>query len=434
MSILGLSLFTCNFPPSILSSYHMMLTILEEMTQLPIYMDHQSTTPLDKKVLESMLPYFTEEFGNPHSRSHIFGWTAEEAVTDARKVIAKFLNAHPLEIIFTSGATESVNIAIKGVANFYKDKKKHIITTSIEHKCVLDTCRILDEEGFKVTYLPVDHEGFINIETLKKSITPETILVSIQHANSEIGTIQDINKIGSICRENGVFFHTDIAQTFGKLVIDVEKANIDMLSISGHKIYGPKGVGALYLRRKPRVRIKPLITGGGQERGVRAGTLATPLIVGLKTAAEIAFARLEKDAKNMEALSKRLYDGLSKLKKVYLNGPKLGRNRLYNNINMSFSGIEGESLIGAIKEIAVSSGSACTSASLESSYVLHSIGVDDLLAHTSIRFGIGRSTTAKDIDFTINTIKRAIERLREMSPLWEMMEEGVDLDKIQWNY
>ena len=410
------------------------MSILKKMKQLPIYMDHQSTTPLDKKVLESMLPYFTEEFGNPHSRSHIFGWTAEEAVTDARKVIAKFLNAHPLEIIFTSGATESVNIAIKGVANFYKDKKKHIITTSIEHKCVLDTCRILDEEGFKVTYLPVDHEGFINLETLKKSITPETILVSIQHANSEIGTIQDINKIGSICRENGVFFHTDIAQTFGKLVIDVEKANIDMLSISGHKIYGPKGVGALYLRRKPRVRIKPLITGGGQERGVRAGTLATPLIVGLKTAAEIAFARLEKDAKNMEALSKRLYDGLSKLKKVYLNGPKLGRNRLYNNINMSFAGIEGESLIGAIKEIAVSSGSACTSASLESSYVLHAIGVDDLLAHTSIRFGIGRSTTAKDIDFTINTIKRAIERLREMSPLWEMMEEGVDLDKIQWNY
>ncbi len=399
--------------------------------KLPIYFDYQATTPTDPRVVEAMLPYFSEKFGNPHSRSHAFGWESEEAVEKARLEIANLINADPKEIVFTSGATESNNMAIKGVARFYGDKKKHIITAVTEHKCVLDACRHLEDEGFKVTYLPVQTNGIINLNELKEAITEETILVSIMAINNEIGVIQPIEEIGKICREHGVFFHTDAAQAYGKIPLDVKAQHIDIMSISGHKIYGPKGIGAIYISRKPRVRLEALINGGGQERGFRSGTLPTPLIVGLGEASRIASQEMEKDYQHIKYLAEKFYQILKKnIPHIYLNGDE--KQRYPGNLNISFAYVEGESLIIAIKELAVSSGSACTSASLEPSYVLRSIGVEEELAHTSLRFGIGRFTTEEEIDFATKVIINNIERLREMSPLWEMAQEGIDLKTIQW--
>ena len=400
--------------------------------KLPIYLDYQSTTPIDKRVVDVMLPYLYEKFGNPHSRSHCFGWEAEEAVEKAREQIAQLINANPKEIIFTSGATESNNLALKGLAGFYGDKKNHIITLVTEHKCVLDPCRHLEQDGFKVTYLPVDKEGFVDLKKLEESITDKTLAVSIMMINNEIGTIQPAKEIGALCRKHGVFFHTDAAQAFGKIPIDVNQMNIDLLSISGHKIYAPKGIGALFIRRKPRVRIEPLINGGGQERGIRSGTLSPALVAALGKAAEIAKVEMESDYKRIKKLSdkfiKEIRDGIPD---VHMNGPKDER-RWPGNVNLSFSYIEGESLILSIRDLAVSSGSACTSASLEPSYVLRALGVEDELAHTSIRFGIGRFTSEAEIDYAIESIKKSINKLRAMSPLWEMVQEGVDLKSIQW--
>jgi cysteine desulfurase len=398
--------------------------------KLPIYMDYQSTTPLDPRVLEKMIPYFTEKFGNPHSRSHQFGWEAEEAIENARSQVAKLINANEKEIIFTSGATESNNMALKGVAHFYKDKKKHIITTNTEHKCVLDACRILQNEGFKVTYLPVQPNGIIDLEVLKNAITEETLMVSIMAVNNEIGVIQPLKEIGKICRERGVFFHTDAAQAFGKIPLDIKDMCIDLISISGHKIYGPKGIGALFIGRNPRVRMEAIISGGGQERGMRSGTLPTPLIVGLGYAAEIADEEMETENARLQKLSDKFIDSILEIPHTYLNGDRY--NRIPGNINISFSCIEGESMIGAIKNIAVSSGSACTSASLEPSYVLKALGLDEELAHTSIRFGIGRFTTEEEVDYAITNVKAAIQKLRDLSPLWEMVQEGIDLKSINW--
>ncbi len=398
---------------------------------LPIYMDYQATTPLDPRVMEAMLPYFTIKFGNPHSRSHSFGWEAENAVEEARSDVAKLIGAETKEIIFTSGATESNNLAIKGIAKFYGNKKNHIITIVSEHKCVLDACRHLEQEGIKVTYLPIKPNGIIDLEVLKNAITDQTMLVSVMAVNNEIGVIQPLKEIGKICREKGVFFHSDIAQGFGKIPIDVNECNIDLASISGHKIYGPKGIGSLYVRTKPRVRITPLINGGGQERGMRSGTLPTPLIVGLGTAANIAYHEMEKDSQHVNHLFDKFLDVInSQISEVYFNGDK--DQRYKGNLNLSFAGVEGESIILAIKDLAVSSGSACTSASLEPSYVLRSMGVDEELAHTAIRFGIGRFTTEQEIDYAVKLICSKINRLRELSPLWEMMQEGIDLKKIKW--
>lgn len=399
--------------------------------KLPVYLDYQATTPLDPRVLEVMMPYFTEKFGNPHSRSHQYGWEAESACDEAREKIAKLINADAKDIIFTSGATESNNMAIKGVAKFYGDKKNHIITVQTEHKCVIDACRHLEQEGFTVTYLPVDNKGLINLEQLKEAITDKTLLVSVMAINNEIGVIQPIREIGKICRENGVFFHTDAAQAFGKIPLDVEADNIDLISISGHKIYGPKGIGALYIRRKPRVRMEPLINGGGQERGFRSGTLATPLVVGLGEAARIAGEEMHKDFEHVKCLHDKFYrEIVQNIKDVFLNGDET--KRYPANLNLSFAYIEGESMIMAIKDLAVSSGSACTSASLEPSYVLRALGVDEELAHTSIRFGFGRFTTDEEVDFAIDLVRSKINKLREMSPLWEMVQEGIDLKSIQW--
>ncbi|KJV59219.1 cysteine desulfurase IscS [Rickettsia felis str. Pedreira] len=398
---------------------------------LPIYMDYQATTPLDPRVMEAMLPYFTTKFGNPHSRSHSFGWEAENAVEEARSRVARLIGADTKEIIFTSGATESNNLAIKGIAKFYGNKKNHIITVVSEHKCVLDACRHLEQEGIKITYLPIKPNGIIDLETLKNAITDQTMLVSVMAVNNEIGVVQPLKEIGKICRERGVFFHSDIAQGFGKIPIDVNEFNIDLASISGHKIYGPKGIGALYVRKKPRVRVTPLINGGGQERGMRSGTLPTPLIVGLGMAAEIAYSVMEKDTKHVNYLFDRFLNNIhNRISEVYLNGDK--NQRYKGNINLSFAGVEGESIILAIKDLAVSSGSACTSASLEPSYVLRSMGIGEELAHTSIRFGIGRFTTEQEVDYAVDLICSKIDKLRELSPLWEMVQEGIDLKKIKW--
>lgn len=398
---------------------------------LPIYMDYQSTTPLDPRVLEAMLPYFTSKFGNPHSRSHSFGWEAEEAVEIARAKVANLINADPKEIIFTSGATEANNLAIKGIARFYGSKKKHIITAVSEHKCVLDACRHLEDEGFEVTYLPIQANGLINLEILKNAIHDNTMLVSVMAVNNETGVIQPLKEIGAICRERGVFFHSDIAQGYGKIPIDVNEYNIDLASISGHKIYGPKGIGALYIRKKPRVRLVPIFNGGGQERGMRSGTLPTPLIVGLGVSAEIALAEMDKDTVHVEKLFNRFYDNINKeIPDIYLNGDKNARYK--GNLNLSFAYVEGESLILAIKDLAVSSGSACTSSSLEPSYVLRAMGVDEELAHTSIRFGIGRFTTQAEVDYAVKLIISKIGNLRDLSPLWEMVQEGIDLKQIKW--
>lgn len=398
-------------------------------------MDMQATTPLDPRVLDEMLPFLTEHYGNPHSRTHSYGWDAEKATEHARAQVAELIGASPREIIFTSGATESNNMAIKGIAKFYSGKKKHIITTQTEHKCVLDSCRILETtvDGFEVTYLPVNENGLINIEDLKAAIRPgETSLVSVLAVNNEIGVLQPLKEIGEICRANKVFFHTDAAQMVGKLPIDVDEMKIDVLSISGHKLYGPKGIGAIYLRRRPRVRMEPIINGGGQERGLRSGTLPHPLIVGLGAACEVAQREMAADEKWVRFLSDRLYNGItSQIDDVILNGDP--DKRYHGNLNLSFAYVEGESLLMALKNIAVSSGSACTSASLEPSYVLRAIGVDEELAHTSIRFGIGRFTTVEEVDFTVDLCVKHVKRLREMSPLWEMVQEGIDLKSIQWS-
>jgi cysteine desulfurase len=381
--------------------------------------------------VEAMLPYFTEKFGNPHSRSHAYGWEAEDATEIARQQVADVIKANPKEIIFTSGATESNNIAIQGIARFYGDKKKHIITVQTEHKCVLDSCRHLELEGFTVTYLSVKPNGLIDLEVLKEAITDETSLVSVMAVNNEIGVIQPIAEIGKICRDRGVFFHTDAAQAFGKIPLDVEAMNIDLMSISGHKIYGPKGIGALFVRRRPRVRLQPLFYGGGQERGFRSGTLPTPLVVGLGKAAEIAGQEMVSEHERLTKLSDTLKNGIMKaIPDTFLNGDET--QRIPSNLNISFAYVEGESMLMAIRELAVSSGSACTSASLEPSYVLRALGVGDELAHTSIRFGIGRFTTEDEVKNAIEIVQKNVQKLRDMSPLWEMAQEGIDISKIEW--
>lgn len=399
----------------------------------PAYLDVQATSATDPRVLDAMMPYFTNMYGNPHSTTHTWGWEAEEAVENARAEVADLIGASPKEIVFTSGATESNNIAIKGVARFYRQKKKHVITTQTEHKCVLDSCRWLETQGFEVTYLPVKSNGLIDMKQLEDSIRPgETSLVSCMAVNNEIGVYQPVDEIGELCRKNKVFFHCDAAQMVGKMPVDVSKSKIDVMSISGHKLYGPKGIGALYVSRKPRVRLEAQMSGGGQERGLRSGTLPHPLAVGLGAACRVAKQEMENDSKWVNFLSKRLYEGVvSQVPEVILNGDK--DSRYPGNLNFSFAFVEGESLLMALKNIAVSSGSACTSASLEPSYVLRALGVEDELAHTSIRFGIGRFTTVEEIDFAVDLIAKHVTRLREMSPLWEMHQEGIDLKSVQWS-
>jgi cysteine desulfurase len=397
----------------------------------PIYLDYQATTPMDPRVLEAMMPYFTYKFGNPHSRSHSYGWEAEEGVEKARGQLAKLIGADEKEVIFTSGATESNNLAIRGVAEFYKDRKNHIVTTVTEHKCVLDTCRHLEQNGFDVTYLPVQKNGLVDLQVLRDAITDKTVVVSIMAVNNEIGVIQPLAEIGRICREKKVFFHTDAAQAAGKIPLDVEAMSIDLLSISGHKIYGPKGIGALYVRRKPRVRLVPLIVGGGQERGFRSGTLPTPLCVGLGEAAEICMNEMEGEARRLKKLQDRMLAGLhARLPEIYVNGDL--EQRIPGNLNISFAHVEGESLMMGIKGLSVSSGSACTSASLEPSYVLRALGVEEEMAHTSLRIGLGRFTTEQEVDTAVADLVRQVTKLREMSPLWEMSQEGIDIKSIEW--
>jgi cysteine desulfurase len=397
----------------------------------PIYLDYQATTPMDPRVLEAMMPYFTYKFGNPHSRSHSYGWEAEEGVEKARGQVAKLIGADEKEVIFTSGATESNNLAIRGVAEFYKDRKNHIVTTVTEHKCVLDTCRHLEQQGFDVTYLPVQKNGLIDLDALRAAVTDKTVVVSIMAVNNEIGVIQPLAEIGKICREKKAFFHTDAAQAAGKIPLDVEAMNIDLMSISGHKIYGPKGIGALYVRRKPRVRLVPLIVGGGQERGFRSGTLPTPLCVGLGEAAEIALKEMDAESKRLAKLQARMLKGLNaKLTDIHVNGDL--EHRIPGNLNIGFAYVEGESLMMGIKGLSVSSGSACTSASLEPSYVLRALGVEEDMAHTSLRIGLGRFTTEQEVDTAVDELVRHVKKLREMSPLWEMAQEGVDIKSIEW--
>lgn len=395
----------------------------------PIYLDYQATTPCDPRVVDVMMPYLTEEFGNPHSRSHTYGWTAEEAVEKARQQIASLVHADPREIIFTSGATESNNLAIKGSAYF--KGKGHIITLRTEHKCVLETIRFLEHEGFTTTYLPVLPCGRVDLEVLKQAITPETILVSIMAASNEIGVIQPLKEIGAICRQAGILFHTDAAQALGKIPLDVEDLNIDLMSLTSHKIYGPKGIGALYVRRKPRVRLRPLFHGGGQERGIRSGTLAPFLCVGFGEAARICNQEMEQEAARLTQLRDRLLEILTtNLEAVTLNGDL--SHRLPGNLNLSFFGVEGEGLIMGLKELAISSGSACTSASLEPSYVLKALGVSEDLIHTSLRISLGRFTTREDIELAGQKIVSAVTRLRDLSPLWDMYKEGIDLSTVKW--
>ncbi|KAL2854986.1 cysteine desulfurase mitochondrial precursor [Aspergillus pseudoustus] len=407
-------------------------TIMDQGTR-PIYLDAQATTPTDPRVLDAMLPYLTGIYGNPHSRTHAYGWESEKAVEQARDYIAKLIGADSKEIIFTSGATESNNMSIKGVARFFgrSGKKKHIITTQTEHKCVLDSCRHLQDEGFDVTYLPVQSNGLISIEDLKAALRPDTALVSIMAVNNEIGVVQPLEEIGKLCRSKKVFFHTDAAQAVGKIPLDVNKMNIDLLSISSHKIYGPKGIGACYVRRRPRVRLDPIISGGGQERGLRSGTLAPHLVVGFGEACRIAAQDMEYDTKYVSRLSKRLSDGLLAMEHTSLNGDP---DRRYPGcVNVSFAYVEGESLLMALKDIALSSGSACTSASLEPSYVLRALGSSDESAHSSIRFGIGRFTTEAEIDYVLKAVQERVHFLRELSPLWELVQEGIDLNTIEWS-
>jgi cysteine desulfurase len=397
----------------------------------PIYLDYQATTPMDPRVLEAMMPYFTYKFGNPHSRSHSYGWEAEEGVEKARAQVAKLIGADEKEVIFTSGATESNNLAIRGVAEFYKDRRNHIVTTVTEHKCVLDTCRHLEQQGFDVTYLPVQKNGLVDLEALRAAVTDKTVVVSIMAVNNEIGVIQPLAEIGKICREKKAFFHTDAAQAVGKIPLDVEAMSIDLMSISGHKIYGPKGIGALYVRRKPRVRLVPLIVGGGQERGFRSGTLPTPLCVGLGEAAEIAMKEMDAESKRLAKLQARMLKGLNaKLTDIHVNGDL--EHRIPGNLNIGFAYVEGESLMMGIKGLSVSSGSACTSASLEPSYVLRALGVEEDMAHTSLRIGLGRFTTEQEVDTAVDELVRHVNKLRAMSPLWEMAQEGIDIKSIEW--
>jgi cysteine desulfurase len=400
--------------------------------KLPIYLDNHATTPADPRVVDAMLPYFTEKFGNSASRNHAFGWAAEEAVEIARAQIAKLINASPKEIIFTSGATESNNLAIKGVAEMYREKGNHIITQVTEHKAVLDTCKRLEKYGYEVTYLPVQKDGRINLDDLRKAITPKTILISIMYANNEIGVVQPIEEIGKIAKEKGVFFHVDGVQAAGKIPVDVQRDGIDLLSISAHKIYGPKGVGALYVRRKnPRVQLSAIIDGGGHERGMRSGTLNVTGIIGLGKACELCQQEMAQETAKLSRLRDRLKEGImSKLDECYINGSM--EHRLPHNINISFAFVEGESLLMGINDIAVSSGSACTSATLEPSYVLKALGVGEDLAHTSIRFGIGRFNTEEEVDYVVGRVVETVNRLRELSPLYEMAKEGVDISKMKW--
>ncbi|SAY50651.1 IscS subfamily cysteine desulfurase [Neisseria weaveri] len=396
----------------------------------PIYLDYAATTPVDPRVAEKMIPYLTELFGNPASNSHSFGWTAEEAVENARNEIARLINADSKEIVFTSGATESNNLALKGAAQFYKTKGKHLITVKTEHKAVLDTMRELERQGFEVTYLGVQENGLIDLEELKAAIRPDTILISVMWVNNEIGVIQDIPAIGEICRENKIIFHVDAAQACGKTPVDVEAAKVDLLSMSAHKIYGPKGIGALYVRRKPRVRLEAQIHGGGHERGFRSGTLPTHQIVGMGEAFRLARLELEQDIAHALKLRDIFLKGIEGIEEVYINGDL--EQRVATNLNVSFNFVEGESLIMAVKELAVSSGSACTSASLEPSYVLRALGRNDELAHSSLRITFGRMTTEEEVAFAAELIKSKIGKLRELSPLWEMFKEGIDLNTVEW--
>ncbi|KAI8139289.1 pyridoxal phosphate-dependent transferase [Fennellomyces sp. T-0311] len=420
----------------------------------PIYLDVQATSPMDPRVLDAMIPYMTEIYGNPHSRTHQYGWETEKAVENARAVsdlesglishwivvyslvgfqqeVAKLIGADPKEIIFTSGATESNNLSLKGVARFYKNKKRHIITTQIEHKCVLESCRTLQEEGFDVTYLPVQNNGIVDLKLLEEAIRPDTAIVSIMMVNNEIGVTQPVAEIGKLCRSKKVFFHTDVAQAAGKVPIDVNAMNIDLASISGHKLYGPKGIGAIYVRRRPRVRLEAIMSGGGQERGIRSGTVPAPLVVGLGEACRISAQELEYDHERISRLADRLITGIqANVEAVTRNGDP--EKSFPGCVNLSFAYVEGESLLMALKDIALSSGSACTSASLEPSYVLRALGADDETAHSSIRFGIGRFTTEEEIDFVVNKVSQHVQKLRDMSPLWEMVQEGIDLKSIQW--
>ena len=400
--------------------------------KLPLYLDYSATTPVDPRVAKLMCDCLTQEgnFGNPASRSHLYGWQAEEAVENARRQVADLINADPREIVWTSGATESDNLAIKGVAHFYHKKGKHIITSKVEHKAVLDTCRQLEREGFEVTYLDPDSEGLITPAMVQEAMREDTVLVSLMHVNNEIGVVTDIAAIGEITRAAKVLFHVDAAQSAGKIAIDLEAMKVDLMSFSAHKIYGPKGIGALYVRRKPRVRLEAQMHGGGHERGMRSGTLATHQIVGMGAAFAIAQEEMEAENARIIALRERLWDGVKDMEEVYMNGSH--DQRVSGNANISFNFVEGESLLMSLRELAVSSGSACTSASLEPSYVLRALGMSDELAHSSIRFSIGRFTTEEDIDQAIEQVRKAVTKLRELSPLWDMYKDGVDLDSVQW--
>ncbi|HOY00438.1 IscS subfamily cysteine desulfurase [Zoogloea sp.] len=400
------------------------------MLKFPIYLDYSATTPVDPRVAEKMIPYLTELFGNPASRSHSYGWTAEKAVEEAREEVAALVNADAKEIIWTSGATESNNLAIKGAAHFYSGKGKHIITLKTEHKAVLDTVRELERQGFEATYLDVQENGLLDVEVLKAAIRPDTVVVSVMFVNNEVGVIQPIAEIGELCREKGIIFHVDAAQATGKVAIDLATLKVDLMSFSAHKTYGPKGIGALYVRRKPRVRLEAQMHGGGHERGLRSGTLATHQIVGMGEAFRLARLEMAEENARVLALRDRLLAGLTTIEETFVNGDLA--NRVPHNLNISFAYVEGESLIMAIKDIAVSSGSACTSASLEPSYVLRALGRNDELAHSSIRFTIGRFTTVEEVDYTIDLLRRKIGKLRELSPLWDMFKEGIDLDTVQW--
>jgi cysteine desulfurase len=398
--------------------------------QLPIYLDYSATTPVDPRVVDAMVPWLRNHFGNPASRSHAFGWEAEKAVENARAQVAALVNCDPRELIWTSGATESINLAIKGVAHFNKDKGKHLVTVKTEHKATLDTMRELEREGFEVTYLDVRDDGLLDLAKLEAALRPDTILVSVMFVNNEIGVIQDIPAIGEMCRARGIVFHVDAAQATGKVVVDLQQLKVDLMSFSAHKTYGPKGVGALFVRRKPRVRLEAQMHGGGHERGLRSGTLPTHQIVGMGEAFRLAKEDMATENERIRMLRDRLWAGLSKIEQVYLNGD--WDHRVPHNLNVSFNFVEGESLIMAIKDIAVSSGSACTSASLEPSYVLRALGRSDELAHSSIRFTVGRFTTEQEIDYTVQLLTRQVARLREMSPLWEMYKDGIDLNTVQW--
>ncbi len=408
--------------------------LINKNIKFPIYLDYNSTTPVDIKVLEQMIPYFNSDFGNPHSRTHSYGWSAEEAVEKAREQVAKVINCETKEIVFTSGGTEANNLAIKGAARFYKsDTKNHILTISTEHKCIIETCRNLEDEGFEVTYLDVEKDGLIDLEKFAKAIRPSTILASVMLIQNETGVIQDLKSLGKICRDHNILFHSDIVQGFGKIPIDVEECNLDLVTISAHKIYGPKGIGALYVRKKPRVRLKSIFSGGGQERGMRSGTNPTPLIVGFGLAAEIAVSKMEEDRKHYTLLSNKLLEILNKyLDYIYVNGNI--DHRYPGSLNISFEFVEGESLIMAIKDLALSSGSACTSASLESSYVLRGMGVDEALSHTSLRISFGRYTSLEEVEYAGYLIVKSVLRLRELSPLWEMKQEGIDINSIEWSH